>query len=228
PIIFILSFRESLTTNSDRRTNYLSSPRRDGSGRLIDSAYLARTWRVRRQHLGQCAFCDAFQHPPAGVLGIEAGKHQQHPGQALFHGIDDAVDLILLQRRRTPHQVHREIPRECRIGGVRGGGSLSGSRAGLARGSPLRRARGQSTQLTSWPVDLTFNSELVAIAAKDGFDVGQAERMFKKFECHHRSKGSRFVDWTHAWGWWVCGQVDINAKAREAEVNRSDYVDPRI
>ena len=71
--------------------------------------------RVRRQHRRQAGVGHVLQHPRRVAVGIEARQDQQRAGQALLRGIDDAVDLVLLQAGRAPHHVDRELPGKHRI-----------------------------------------------------------------------------------------------------------------
>ena len=88
-------------------------PEMAGLAELLNQ--LADACRGRRQHRGQPGFGHVLEHPRLVALGIEARQDQQRAGQALFRGIDDAVDLVLLQAGRAPHHVDRELPGKHRI-----------------------------------------------------------------------------------------------------------------
>ncbi len=87
-----------------------------------------------------------------------------------------------------------------------------------------KQAKRERKSKTGWPSDLVLNPELVAIAMKEGFDLGRSHRMFDKFKHHHQSKGSIFADWTAAWRYWVHNQVDFDAKAKAAEPPVSNFL----
>lgn len=58
------------------------------------------------------------------------------------------------------------------------------------------------------PEGLDLSNGRAVYARDSGMDRETAHREWAKFSSHHQAKGSRFVDWDHAWRTWVLRWCD--------------------
>lgn len=75
--------------------------------------------------------------------------------------------------------------------------------------TPISKSKRASTAM---PEGFALDDAMRKFAGDRGFVGVNAERMFERFSNHHRSKGSRFVDWPAAWRTWVGNQVQFDAQ----------------
>lgn len=83
---------------------------------------------------------------------------------------------------------------------------------GEQRGKPKKKCERRAA-LSSCPDDFNVSESMAAWAVGKGLSEDRVMPESEKFLDHHRSKGSRFVDWPEAWRIWIVKAVEFRARA---------------
>lgn len=168
----------------------------------------------------------------SGALGAaKRWNKNKLDGQANGHPIDQDTNTT----PTTPVRVNMDYGKQCDNNNLHGHAYSQAN--GQANGLSMARPQSQSQEekkesaktaprhrSTCWPEGFILTEPLLEYAKQNG--VADPGFEWRRFENHHRAKGSTFKDWNRAWQSWVLrareyGQTTPSSKQQLLKVTES-------